>query len=81
MAIDPVPIPHLVAYLGLAALIACGIYLIIKHFIDDCINKSVIVCGSAGVKSTESSVTFGLNVSKGKVGCSSECIIICNSPS
>jgi hypothetical protein len=79
MAIDPVP--ALVYYLGFAAFIACGIYLIIKSFVDDCTNKAVTVCGNAGVKSVEIDITFGLNFKSWKVGCSSECIIMCNSPS
>ena len=79
MAIDPVP--ALVYYLGFAAFIACGIYLVIKSFIDDCTNKAVIVCGNAGVKSTETHITFGLNLKRLAVGCSSECVIMCNSPS
>jgi hypothetical protein len=73
-ATDPIPV---VVYVGLAALV-CAVVVIIKALIDNCVGQAATVCGSAGVKSVETDVTLGINFKTWKVGCSSECVIMCN---
>jgi hypothetical protein len=75
------PPPVIVAVLLGLAVIVCAVVVLIKALIDDCVKQAATVCGNAGVKSVETDITLGFNFKTWKIGCTSECIIMCNQSS